>query len=171
MGSQLPALLTSESLFRIALILIIALVLRISLALFLNGFLHRVAANASRTRITTLSSVVSAVVSTVLYLVTFIIILRELGFDVTPLLASAGVVGIALAFGAQTLVKDLLSGFFLLIEDQIREGETIKVVDKKGVVEKATLRTVTIREKEGEVTIIPYSSITVVTNFSRKKEG
>lgn len=169
MDSSLPFLFANENFVRISTIILAAFFLRILVALFLNGLLRQVATNASRTRVTTLSSVLSTIVSTIIYLVTFIMILKEFGFDITPILASAGVVGVAVAFGAQTIIKDLLSGFFLLIEDQLREGEVIRVAERKGVVEKATLRAVTIREKDGEVSIIPYSAITVVTNFSRKR--
>lgn len=168
MGTYFPSFLTNDNFFRIGLIILVALVLRLSAAFFLNGLVRKIATNSSRSRVTTLTSVVSTILSTIIWLVAFIMTLREIGFDVTPILASAGVVGIAVGFGAQTLVKDLLSGFFLLIEDQLREGETVEVAGKKGVVEKATLRAVTLREKNGEVCTIPYSSITVVTNFSRK---
>jgi small-conductance mechanosensitive channel len=163
--------LPTDHILRIALITFIAIGLRLAVAIFITGFVKKISGRISRTRVATLSSLLSAVLSTLIYIVTFIIILKEIGFDVTPLLASAGVVGIALAFGAQTVVKDVLGGFFLLIEDQFREGETIEAGGKKGVVEKATLRQVSLREKDGDINFIPYSSITVVTNFSRKNNG
>ncbi len=169
MDTSLPSYFSTDNLFRILVIVGVGLFLRILVALFLKGFVHNLAANASRSRVSTLSSVLSTIISTIIWLVTLIMLLKVIGLDVTPILASAGVVGIAIAFGAQTLVKDLLSGFFLLIEDQLREGEQVELAGKKGIVEKATLRAVTLREKSGELSTIPYSGITVVTNFSRKR--
>lgn len=155
-----------ENIFRIALIVVVAIFARLFVALFLNAFIRK-SSRASAGRIRTLSSLAAAVSSTIIWLITLIIILKEIGFDVTPIIASAGVIGVAVAFGSQTLVKDILSGFFLLIENQFAEGEEIVIADKKGVVEKATLRTITIREKDGSQTTIPYSAITIVNNRSR----
>jgi len=162
-------LIATENLFRISLIAGVALFARLMLAIFLVGLVKKISHSTSKTRISTLTSVVSAVLSTLIWLITFLIIMKEVGFDITPIIASAGVVGVAVAFGAQTLVKDVLSGFFLLLDDQFREGEVIEAAGKKGEVERATLRAVTIREKHGELTVIPYSAMTVVTNFSRVK--
>lgn len=168
MVTNLPAYLGGASLLRIAIIICIALFGRILIALFLGNLVRRMATNSSRSRVRTLSSVLSNILTTLIWLTTFLIILKEIGFDVTPIIASASVVGVAVAFGSQSLVKDWLSGFFLLIEDQFREGEVISVGDHKGEVEKAALRAVTIREKDDQLTTIPYSSITSVTNYSRK---
>ena len=95
-------------------------------------------------------------------------IVRELGFDIAPLLASAGIAGLAIGFGAQTLVKDLLAGAFILIENQFDEGDEVEISDKKGIVEKITLRTVWLKDKEGALHIIPNGSIAMVSNFSKK---
>jgi small conductance mechanosensitive channel len=84
-----------------------------------------------------------------------------------PFLATAGVAGIAIAFGAQTLVKDFLKGFFLVAENQIRQGDAVEIAGKSGVVENLTLRYVQLRDFQGNVHFVPNGEIGVVTNSSR----
>jgi len=90
--------------------------------------------------------------------------LRELGFDVMPLLAGAGVAGLAIGFGAQSLVKDIISGFFMLIENQMRVGDVVVINNVSGVVEEIHLRTTVLRDVSGTVHIIPNGSILSVSN-------
>ncbi len=92
-------------------------------------------------------------------------ILSDIGFDITPILASAGLVGLALSFGAQTLVRDFLSGFFLITENQYNVGDTIEANDTKGEVVKINLRTTVIRDKKGNKTFLPNSKIEKVKVF------
>lgn len=94
-------------------------------------------------------------------------ILSELGINVWPLIAGAGVVGIAIGFGAQTLVKDILSGFFFLIDDAFRMGEYIDVGGTKGTVERISLRSMQLRHHNGPLNTVPFGDIKHVTNFSR----
>ena len=118
-------------------------------------------------RAETLSQVFSNVAIIVIYLITGMLILGEVGISIAPILAAAGVVGVAVGFGAQSLIKDYFTGFFLLIEDQIRHGEVVEIAGKKGKVEEVTLRHVRLRDFEGSVHFIPNSTITTVTNKSR----
>lgn len=119
-------------------------------------------------RAETLSQVFSNVAIVIIYLITGMLILGEVGISIAPILAAAGVVGVAVGFGAQSLIKDYFTGFFLLIEDQIRHGEFVEVAEKKGLVEEVTLRHVRLRDFEGIVHFIPNSAITTVTNKSRE---
>jgi len=123
--------------------------------------------NGSIKRAETLSQVFSNVAIIIIYLITGMLILGEVGISIAPILAAAGVVGVAVGFGAQSLIKDYFTGFFLLIEDQIRHGEFVEVAGKKGLVEEVTLRHVRLRDFEGSVHFIPNSTITTVTNKSR----
>ncbi|OGX61723.1 MAG: mechanosensitive ion channel protein MscS [Paenibacillus sp. RIFOXYA1_FULL_44_5] len=103
------------------------------------------------------------------YTVNFLMILlifNQLGFHLGPLLAGAGVVGLAIGFGAQNLVKDVITGFFIIFEDQFGVGDTIQIGNNKGTVEEIGLRITRIRSWTGEVFIIPNGTITEVTNFS-----
>lgn len=93
-------------------------------------------------------------------------ILRELGLDITPLLAGAGVLGLAIGFGAQNLIRDFLAGFFILLENQFRTGDVIKIKEHAGLVEDFNLRRTVLRDLEGAVHIIPNGEITTVTNLS-----
>lgn len=93
--------------------------------------------------------------------------LRETGIDIAPVLATAGIGGLAVGFGAQTLVKDVINGFFLLFEEQVRIGDVVEVAGKSGVVEGLNLRTLRLRDLAGNVHTVPHGNITVVTNMTR----
>jgi len=96
-----------------------------------------------------------------------LMILHELGIDITPLLTGAGIVGLAVGFGAQTLVKDVISGFFMLMEDQVRVGDAAVINGQGGAVEAITLRTIVLRDVEGTVHVFPNGSITSLANKSK----
>lgn len=118
-------------------------------------------------RADTLSSVVRWVLLSAILGITSMIVLQDLGFAIGPILAGAGVVGVAVGFGAQTLVKDVITGFFILMEDQIRVGDVVEIADKSGVVERVTLRMVTLRDLSGNVHFVRNSDISVVTNMTK----
>ncbi|MEJ2633851.1 MAG: mechanosensitive ion channel family protein [Calditrichia bacterium] len=120
-----------------------------------------------RKRTDTLSAVLRYVLSIVIMLVALIMILGVFGVQIGPILAAAGVVGVAVGFGAQSLVKDVIGGFFILLEDQIRVGDVVQVAGKGGQVEKITLRMTTLRDLAGNVQYIPNGEISVVTNMTK----
>src|SRR6478672_4336970 len=103
----------------------------------------------------------------VLVIVTVLLVLGQLGFNISPLLASAGVVGLAISFGSQSLVRDFVTGFFLQLEQQFVLGDTVRVGAFEGTVERVTLRLVYLRDATGALHIIPNGSIVQVTNLSR----
>lgn len=119
-------------------------------------------------QIETLARVFGYISSVVISVVTFMLLLSEMGISIAPILATAGVAGIAIGFGAQSLVKDYFTGFVMLIENQIRQGDLIEVAGKTGVVEEVNLRYVRLRDGNGSVHFVPNSSITTVTNQSRE---
>lgn len=118
-------------------------------------------------RIRTLGGLLHKTIVVVVSSVATLMILRELRLDIMPLLTGAGIAGLAIGFGAQTLVKDLISGFFLTFEDQVRVGDVISVGDKGGLVEEINLRTVVLRDFDGTVHIVPAGSIDVLSNKSK----
>ena len=118
-------------------------------------------------RIETLARVFRYVSTAVISLVAGMLALSELGISIAPILGAAGVVGLAVGFGAQSLIKDYFNGFFLLLENQIRQGDVVEVCGKTGTVEDITLRYVCLRDYEGSVHYIPNGLITTVTNKSR----
>lgn len=115
-------------------------------------------------RIETLDSLVSASVRMIVWLVAGMMIVNELGVDTGPLLASAGIVGIALGFGAQSFIKDFVSGVFIIVENQYRVGDIIQINDIDGVVEAITIRTTVLRDLDGNLHHVPNGSIVVTTN-------
>jgi small conductance mechanosensitive channel len=96
-----------------------------------------------------------------------IVVLDQLGVNTRPILAGAGIVGLAVGFGAQTLVKDVINGLFILLQDLISVGDVAVFGDKGGLVEAVGLRTVTLRDLAGSVHVIPNSSIETVTNMTK----
>ncbi|REK72021.1 mechanosensitive ion channel family protein [Paenibacillus paeoniae] len=117
-------------------------------------------------RMTTVGKLVKNVVTYIMYFILFMLLLSEVGINLGPLLAGAGVVGIAIGFGAQSLVKDILTGFFIILEDQFAVGDVIQTGTFKGTVEVIGLRTTKILSWTGEVHMIPNGMINEVTNFS-----
>ena len=118
-------------------------------------------------RAETIGRVLRYITSVVLSLIASVLILSELGVAIAPILGAAGVVGLAIGFGAQSLVKDYFTGFFLLLENQLTTGDVVEVGGKSGLVEDVTLRFVRLRDYDGNVHYVPNSQITTVTNMSR----
>ena len=115
----------------------------------------------------TLSSVTYSVGVFIVVFWAAMAILQRLGINVAPLLASAGIAGLAIGFGAQTLVKDFINGFFILVENQYDLGDTIKIAGVQGVVETMTLRRTVLRADDGSQNTIPSSQVTIVSNLTR----
>lgn len=133
---------------------------------FREALASRQESAAGAQRVRTLSRVLRYTLTVVLTVVSALLILGEFGISVAPLLGAAGVAGIAVGFGAQSLVKDYFTGFFLLLENQIRIGDVIDAGGKVGAVEELTLRYLRLRDYGGNVHYIPNGQITVVTNMS-----
>ncbi|MBK6851255.1 MAG: mechanosensitive ion channel family protein [Burkholderiales bacterium] len=118
-------------------------------------------------RAETLGRVFRYLAAVVVSLIAGILVLSELGVSVAPILGAAGVVGLAVGFGAQSLVKDFFTGFFLLLENQIRQGDVVRLGEHAGLVEDVTLRYVQLRDYDGNVHFVPNGSITSVVNMAR----
>ena len=118
-------------------------------------------------RIETLARVFLNTAFVVIVLVAGMLVLGELGISIAPILATAGVAGIAIGFGAQSLVRDYFTGFFLLLDDQVRQGDVIEIGGVGGLVEEVTLRYVRLRDFSGHVHYVPNSEIKIVTNRTR----
>ena len=118
-------------------------------------------------RALTIARIVKSIVIFVLAFLTFIMVLDKLGVNIIPILACAGVLGLAIGFGAQSLVKDVISGFFILLENQFAIGDKIIIDGNAGVVENMTLRLTTLRLEDGSLQYVPNSSISKVINKSK----
>jgi len=161
---------------KIASILLAGLIAQRILNLLVRSFVHRaqvLAGNKVETdeaRIKTLRDIITSAGSIFIWLIVLLTVLSELGIDIGPLIASAGVVGFAIGFGSQQLVRDFISGFFILLENQFNRGDVIEVGGKKGRVVKINLRTTLLFDDgENKLHIIPNSQITAVTRLKKAK--
>ncbi len=122
---------------------------------------------AGKSRMATILPLVRVTVQVTIVTITVLLALSQLGVNITPLLAGAGVFGLAIGFGAQTLVKDVVSGVFFLMDDAFRVGEFVDVGGTLGTVEKISVRSFQLRGARGPVHVVPYGSISKLTNMSR----
>lgn len=128
---------------------------------------HRLPPGIRTQQVRTLAAVITSVG---VFIIAFVAILEGLsivGLNLGPLLASAGIAGLAIGFGAQTLVHDVINGFFILLEDQFNVGDTVRIAGVKGVVEGMSLRRTMLRDDDGTVHMVPNSQITIVSNMTR----
>ena len=154
---------------RIVLILIAASILQRVASRLIRTFRHFMERRdpGQQSRIQTLGRVFRYIAAVTIWLVAGMLVLGELGISVAPVLATAGVAGIAVGFGAQSLIKDYFTGFFLLLEDQVRQGDVVDAGGQSGFVEEVTLRYVRMRNFDGHVIFVPNGGITTVKNMTR----
>lgn len=159
-----------EKLVRIAIVLAVSWLLWRIATWWIGGY---VAARDAKgdlvygNRVRTLATIARSAILVVIALVALTTVLAELGVQTAPLLAGAGVVGLAVGFGSQKLVQDVINGLFILLGDTIRVGDVVELGGKTGVVEAMSVRTVTLRSYNGDVHTIPFGTIDRVTNMSR----
>ena len=158
-----------ESVLKIIAILIISgLLIRIGKIAIHNFFKVRTRAplRISERREATLMKLLENILSYAVYFISIMMILSALTINVQAMLAGAGIVGLAVGFGAQSLVKDIITGFFIIFEDQFSVGDYVRIGPFEGTVEEIGLRTTKIKSFTGEINILPNGSIIEVTNFS-----
>jgi small conductance mechanosensitive channel len=119
-------------------------------------------------RAATLAGILTNLVNLSVAFVAILMVLRELAFDVVPILTGAGIAGLAIGFGAQNLVRDVISGFFLILEDQVRVGDLARINGVAGRVEQINLRTIVLRDGEGAVQVFPNGTVTALANLSKQ---
>lgn len=167
--TELPGIL-----ILILILVIILRVIRYSISRLKNLLIKRAEHDTSvdtreaEKRINTLTGIVQGLVRVVLYTVFVIMLLSKFGIDVGPILASAGIVGLAVGFGAQELVRDYISGFFMLLENQVRTGDVVIINGTGGLVEKIELRTITLRDLSGVVHIFQNGKINTLSNMTKE---
>jgi small conductance mechanosensitive channel len=118
-------------------------------------------------RAMTIGGLLESFVTAAIGFVAMVMLLRELGIDIMPILATAGIVGLAIGFGAQNLVRDVISGFFLILEDQVRVGDLARLNGVTGIVEQINLRTIVLRDAEGAVQVFPNGTVGTLANLSK----
>jgi len=125
---------------------------------------------AQTQRVNTLFRILKNFVSIAILIVVIMLILSELGIEIGPLIAAAGVVGLAVGFGSQTLVKDIITGLFIILEGQITIGDIVEVAGHSGRVEAITIRTVRLRDVNGHLHVVPFSEVTTVKNITQDQD-
>ncbi len=155
----------------IALVLLVTVALWEAIATGIEYYLTQPGPDGTPTprsgRVRTLLPLLRRTVTVILGLIAGLIILSELGINIAPLLAGAGVIGLAVGFGAQTLVKDVITGAFILMEDTVSVGDVVDLGGNAGVVEDISIRTIRLRDLNGTVHVIPFSEVTRVQNMTR----
>ena len=121
-------------------------------------------------RIYTLSSIIKNAINLLIIGITLLTIMSQWGIDIAPILAGAGIMGLAVGFGSQAIVRDVVTGFFILLENTYNVGDEINIAGKTGRVVEMNLRTTIIKDKDGNRYTIPNSSISVIQQVSHKKD-
>ena len=155
-----------SSLFTVSLLIVITVIIWEVVSALVERYLTEASDISSRakTLLPLLRTTLLVILSTLVILVT----LSEMGLNIGPLLAGAGVVGLAVGFGAQTLVKDIITGVFILTEDQIAVGDVVRIGSHSGFVEQLSLRTIRLRDVAGNVHIVPFSEVSTVENMTKE---
>ena len=160
-------------------ILIILLVVTLALATYMVNKLKKILARrmVNKTdepnrevekRLDTLMSIVRTVIGIVVWAIFIMIFLKKINIDIAPILAGAGIIGLAVGFGAQELVRDFITGFFILLENQIRTGDVAIINGTGGLVEKIELRTTTLRDLSGTVHVFQNGKINTISNMTKE---
>ena len=119
-------------------------------------------------RASTLAGILTSLVTVSVAFVAILMLLRELSIDVVPIMTGAGIAGLAVGFGAQNLVRDVISGFFIILEDQVRVGDLARINGVAGSIEEINLRTIVLRDGDGAVQVFPNGTITALANMSKQ---
>jgi len=160
---------------RISIVLLLAWLVMFILKKILGQLEHHLLAQSntsgeppseSEKRVETLIRLIRQAALILLWVTTLLILLKEIGVDIMPVLASAGIVGLAIGFGAQNLVRDFISGFFFILENQVRVGDVAIINGTGGLVEKVNFRTIVLRDLGGVVHIFPNGTVTTLSNLT-----
>lgn len=158
----------------VAVIVIGAMIVIRAASLFIEHLQHRLAHPHApsdferQRRARTLAGILTSLVTVSVWFVAVLMLLRELAIDILPILTGAGIAGLAIGFGAQNLVRDVISGFFIILEDQVRVGDLARINAVTGTVEQINLRTIVLRDGEGAVQVFPNGSVTALANLSKQ---
>lgn len=136
----------------------------------INIFFLKIEKNSffdQKQRLKTLKGLLKNIIQYVLFFIIVVLIIQELGFNITPFITGAGILGLAFSFGAQTLVKDLIAGFFIILENQFNVGDKVQLNTEKGVVYKITLRSTILKDEKGNLIRLPNSEIKKVMVFNK----
>ena len=166
--SELPGILILIVLFIVAMKFVSLFVGRLKKTILKRGNKNtKTERIESEKRVETLSSIIFGLIKVVLWVVFLMILLQKFGINIAPIIAGAGIIGLAVGFGAQELVRDYISGFFVILEDHMRTGDVVIINGTAGLVEKMEFRTTTIRDLSGVVHIFQNGSISSLSNMTK----
>jgi small conductance mechanosensitive channel len=152
----------------ILVVLTLALVLWEMINMGLDRYGARIdASSRSSARVRTLLPLLRTIILVVLCVMVGLVVLSQIGINITPLLAGAGVIGLAVGFGSQKLVQDVINGLFILAEDTVSVGDVVKIDDNSGVVEEIRIRNIRLRDASGSIITVPFSEVKTIINMSR----
>ncbi|GGE37301.1 mechanosensitive ion channel protein MscS [Primorskyibacter flagellatus] len=166
LASQIGIRLTS-TLFSVAAVLLVSFVIWLALTSWVDYRLNPEFGQVASARERTLLTLLRNAATIALIIITMMFVLSEIGLDIAPLLASAGVLGLAVGFGAQKMVQDIITGIFIQFENAMNVGDVVTVGGTTGTVERLTIRSVSLRDVSGVFHIIPFSSVDMVSNYMR----
>lgn len=153
----------NDKIFRILLIISIALLLSAIVEYLFKSWGKRVPTKRAQTVLSVLLNIIRVVI----FISALLLVLSAVSVNVTPFLASAGILGLAVGFGSQLLIRDLITGIFLILENQFNAGDRVKIDTIEGVVDHVGLRTISVRDDSGAMHIIPNGSVTKIANLSK----
>ena len=167
MASQIGLELT-RVVFSVAAVLLFSFLIWVALSSWVDYRLNPDFGSVATARERTLLTLLRNAATIALLIITLMFVLSEIGLDIAPLLASAGVLGLAIGFGAQKLVQDIITGIFIQLENAMNVGDVVTAGSTTGVVEKLTIRSVSLRDLNGTYHLIPFSSVDMVSNYMRE---
>lgn len=147
--------------------LLIILLIQRAVRLFFAGLKNRSRLISYVSRLNTMENLINNSVMFIILSMALLISMRKVGLDVTPIITGAGIIGLAISFGAQTIVRDLISGFFIIVENQYNIGDSVKINDTKGDVQKINLRTTELKDSKGNAIFLPNSEIKSVVVYKK----
>ncbi|PZQ47535.1 MAG: mechanosensitive ion channel protein MscS [Rhodovulum sulfidophilum] len=157
----------TESVVSAGMIILVTAIIWLAIASWIDYRLHPGAGRMATARERTLLSLLRNGVAVLLAVMTLMLALSAVGVNIAPLLAGAGVVGLAVGFGAQTLVKDIITGAFIQLENAMNTGDVVTAGGVTGTVERLTIRSVSLRDSSGTYHLVPFSSVTSIANFNK----
>ena len=147
---------------------LLSLFLKKSIDAIFAGVKKKIIQERTLAKTRTARAILKSIIDAVLFLTTLLIVLSYWGIDIIPILTGASILGLVLSFGSQTLIKDLISGFFILLEDQFSVGDRIKIGNFEGEVYHVTLRLTILRDSKGNLIYVPNSQINTVIRFKKE---
>lgn len=146
-------------------VIVLSLIIKKVIDIIFKRLKNRVTSKEMLSKTRTIRSLLKNTVDVLLFLIYIMMVLSNWGVNITPLLTGAGILGLGVSFGSQTLVKDILAGFFIIVENQFNVGDVVKIKDYRGEVIGLTLRLTVLQDEAGNIIYIPNSEVSTVTVF------